>query len=250
MASDWRDDVLENIDYLATINLYEILEVDKTDDVSVIKKQYKKLALKYHPDKCTDGSDKFEIINLAYHILSDDDLREKYNDTFEGHTDFKTLKQQAAHSVKENTNENKNAFSDLIENLNKKHGFNPQEQHTYEQIMKRQTDMECNRNELDSIIENTKKLTQSEFKRKFEEDRTVLHGDSDGRDELVPYEPSGMLSNCVYLNSFETLYDSTGKLEDNFHLPSLGSYKDDGKSLEQRMKDYQRDGSLLTQIKK
>lgn len=37
-------------------------------DINVIKKKYRKLAKKYHPDKCT-GSDKFVKINEAYEIL-------------------------------------------------------------------------------------------------------------------------------------------------------------------------------------
>lgn len=63
--------------------LYEILEVDKTASIDDIKKSYKKLALKYHPDKNHDNdtSEKFKEISHAYEILSDEQKRKYYDIT-------------------------------------------------------------------------------------------------------------------------------------------------------------------------
>ena len=62
-------------------NYYDILEVDKNASKEDIKKQFKKLALKYHPDKNSGdktSEEKFKEINEANGILSGDE-REKYD---------------------------------------------------------------------------------------------------------------------------------------------------------------------------
>ncbi|KIW01254.1 uncharacterized protein PV09_07296 [Verruconis gallopava] len=64
---------------------YLALGVPKNADGDAIKKAYRKLALKLHPDKCTDESqkaartDEFTKIQQAYDILGDDEKRRKYD---------------------------------------------------------------------------------------------------------------------------------------------------------------------------
>ena len=59
-------------------NYYKILGVKNSANKQEIKRAYRKLAIKYHPDK--GGSDeKFKEISEAYEILSDDNKRYKYD---------------------------------------------------------------------------------------------------------------------------------------------------------------------------
>lgn len=67
---------------MATKDLYEVLGVSKKAGDTEIKSAYRKLALKWHPDKHKgdkDAETKFKEINMAYEILSDPKKRQQYD---------------------------------------------------------------------------------------------------------------------------------------------------------------------------
>jgi curved DNA-binding protein len=61
---------------------YKILGVDRKADAASVKKAYRKLARKYHPDvsKEPDAEEKFKQINEAYEVLKDDEKRAAYDE--------------------------------------------------------------------------------------------------------------------------------------------------------------------------
>merc|ERR1712185_706320 len=65
-------------------NYYKILGVKRSATDREIKKEYRKLALKYHPDKVKEEEKKkaeliFRDIGEAYSVLSNEELRGKYD---------------------------------------------------------------------------------------------------------------------------------------------------------------------------
>ena len=75
---------------MAEEDFYKILGVEKNATAQEIKKAYRKLALKYHPDRNPnnkEAEEKFRQVSEAYEVLSNDEKRAKY-DQF-GHAAFK-----------------------------------------------------------------------------------------------------------------------------------------------------------------
>ena len=74
---------------MAKRDYYEVLGVGKSSSAGEIKKAYRKMAIKYHPDKNPDDTsaeEKFKEAAEAYEVLSDADKKARFDQY--GHAAF------------------------------------------------------------------------------------------------------------------------------------------------------------------
>ena len=64
------------------VDYYELLEISRDASSAEIKRAYRKLAMKYHPDRNQgdkEAEEKFKLVNEAYQVLSDENKRATYD---------------------------------------------------------------------------------------------------------------------------------------------------------------------------
>jgi molecular chaperone DnaJ len=101
---------------MAKRDYYEVLGIEKSAGEDDIKRAYRKLALKYHPDKNKDdphAEEKFKELAEAYEVLSDADKRAKYDQY--GHAGLEADFGQGGFNWSNFTHAGE--FSDLFEGL-------------------------------------------------------------------------------------------------------------------------------------
>lgn len=103
---------------------YKILNISMNATDAEIKKAFRTLAKKYHPDRNPDDKEalrKFQEVNEAYEILSKEDSRKKYDNdraNFKGNNKDENNK-SSKNSKAKNDNKKYQDKGDSMENLNK-----------------------------------------------------------------------------------------------------------------------------------
>lgn len=116
---------------------YSILEIPKTAAQEEIKKAYRKLARKYHPDinKESGAEDKFKEINEAYGILGDEASRNKYDAKLNNNFTSNTSKASKTKTGRKETSNGTIEFDNIEESFENFFGFNPK---TKEKVLKKE----------------------------------------------------------------------------------------------------------------
>jgi hypothetical protein len=221
---------------LAEVDLYDILEVHPNAEASDIKRQYKRLALKHHPDKDPESGDRFELITLAYNILGDDATRRAYDEarSRRNEWDFSRLKEGAmsgAKPIQPYGPEEVRAFQQRMAEMDAKHGAN----------------LHATQPKLEAIQSVRKQLEDELLQQKPVDLKTYFEGVDRGgiteqATDLVPFNDGLILLNG--LNQIDNLYDvGPPEIEDRFRLQSMGTFKEDTTSLDERMENYKKEGN-------
>lgn len=126
-------------------DFYQILGVKPDATEEEIKKAFRSLAKKYHPDMHPDDATmeaKFKEVNDAYAVLSDSKKRTEYDLSRNGQTNTKEKKQE-----RENTRQAKQAekvdFSQMHKSFEQFFGFDPKTKEvTKEEKLKKQNPLD------------------------------------------------------------------------------------------------------------
>lgn len=97
-------------------NYYSILEVPQTASIDEIKKSYRRLSLLCHPDRNQNSSDstfKFQKLNEAYEVLSDQDKKKEY-DMINNNPFLKMMSQMNVNGQSVNVNPMEEIFNNLL----------------------------------------------------------------------------------------------------------------------------------------
>jgi curved DNA-binding protein CbpA len=216
------------------VNLYDVLNINIDASDIEIKKQYKKLILKYHPDKNKDDTDvllTFELITLAYNVLSNKELKKLYNELRLIKWDFTKLKTES--QIAKPNYEKKN-FNHLNEEYNKLHGHDSNEKLL--NVKDFNTKLEELIEERKKEITKFKKINKNEFKKEFE--KIKRSGDDINiSNDLIPYNLELVVLNSI--DNISKLYDTneTG-INARFLLNNLPKYKENNLSYEDQMNNY------------
>lgn len=215
-----------DIQKIAEIDLYEILNVNHKDDIRKIKKKYRKLVLKVHPDKPNGDKEVYELVNLSYTVLKNDKLRALYDSArkefLENNKSFDLLKKDSNNNINKKLltkEEAQKEYYNLESVYNDKHGYNIEDSDPISQseMMKRLNKLNYNRENFTNVTKSCMKkmnVSNTDFNEKFIKDGVI---DNDIGKDIIAYNDASNMSLINYsgIDNFD-LYNNNGSNTSNY----------------------------------
>lgn len=146
---------------------YKILGVSENSNNDELKKAFRKLAKKYHPDRNKDDEGaklKFQEVNEAYGVLSDEKSRKEYDEkraAFNNEKENKSSRNATQSSRKKEQKSNTRSKEDAMEDLNNYFsnffGFDPKSNNMNKDKLKKQKNPIDTSNMFESFFKVKKK---------------------------------------------------------------------------------------------
>jgi curved DNA-binding protein CbpA len=116
-------------------NYYRILGVGPSAEYKEIKKNYRKLSKKYHPDISdkANAEEKFKVITKAYEVLSSEESRKEYDQKLQRQSKNRSHSNKSSKKRKKQTSFDRQDINDFEERFKDYFGFDPQTKEKFNQ---------------------------------------------------------------------------------------------------------------------
>jgi len=266
------------------VNLYTVLCITKeTFTVELEKKKYRKLVIKYHPDKNVDDpdcEDKYHMLQLAHHVLSNPDYKIMYDYIFESSAnieDYEDLKDVNRENPEINYMSEDEFYTKLRDlNLDADPNYYNVSDKITDDSLEAQTKRDNDINSLMCLENNEINNLKNDMKIKFQDDVNTLDNienledrqkkfnemfnmtadeDIDCEDMMLYNGNASMITgNVSSTTDYNTMFSGDRELNDVFKISKIGfsaEEKDEmNMSLEDQMKQYETLGEDLKLMSK
>ena len=208
-------------------NLYELLDLPVDCSIEAIKKNFRKIIKKFHPDKISEVEEKlYYNITTAHHVLSNNVTRQKYDNwLLKSNTNYNSLKKNftkeletVQHFFPKTPKEAQINFIETSQKLAERHGSYVEDNRHMSSIYK---EKESTRKNIPEIVKEDFS-NMKEFNKKFSERKVngvycdkIVKSDNN----IIPFNFGN--NNYTEIKNFDKIYIKDNQLEQAFSLLSI-----------------------------
>lgn len=241
------------------IDLYKVLNIEQDATLKDVRKSFRKLSKKYHPDKLKTPNmnylipiyqKKYELITTAYNILSDKDCRREYDQM-----SYINKKQHDFIGLKEKFDDDQNSrekpltkeeafhmYDEISNNLDKKHKIKDFEERTISKILSERENLP-QIDQLDNVDDD--ESFNNEFYKNVQKDTKIIKHTNPVAASIINTEYQDINNiDELYSNKESTKYSNLNdKSVYSICIEDLDSSQINEKSIVNRMENYENETS-------